>query len=502
MTKQISLKKNIIANYIGQAYKAIIGIVMMPLYLSYLGSEAFGLIGFYIMLQSWMQLLDIGMKPTLARESSKYRAGSIKSQELRKIIRTLEVVFVLTGALSALAIILSSDYIAVSWLNVKDLEISTVSLTLSIMAIIVGVRWLTSLYNGVVTGLERQVWLNGFGIIAGTFRFVFVLIPFEIYGASIEVFFFYQLIISLLEVLIIITFTYGNFEKSTELVRYSFDVLKKIYKFSFAIAFGSVVWVLVTQIDKLILSKYISLQEYGYFSLAIVIANGLFVLGNAIGAAIMPRMTIYNEQGNGKELDKLYFLSVEIVLMIVVPISSMLFFYGDNILYLWTNDTLAAISASKIMKWYVLGNVVVSMGAFAYYLQYAKGDLKLHVRGNIILASILIPSQIYVASNYGPIYTGLLWFVINLLIVVFWLGVIHKKFLPGKHLSWLWVNIKMFIGGYVVVYALSYYFNVNFEYELTEFFKLTFISFISLIFTFMFSTNLKENVFIRLKNVK
>ncbi|MBF4269500.1 hypothetical protein EAY71_21780, partial [Vibrio anguillarum] len=259
--------------------------------------------------------------------------------------------------------ITSSHYIATSWLKVKELDLNVVSLSVSIMAIMVGVRWISSLYNGVISGLEKQVWLNGFGIIAGTFRFVFVLIPFEVFGASIEIFFIYQLFVCIFEAIIIIIFTYGNFEKNNESAFYSFSVLKRIYKFSLAIAFGSVIWVLVTQIDKLILSKYISLDEYGYFSLAIVIANGLFVLGNAIGAAIMPRMTIYNEQEKTKELDKLYFLSIEIVLMVVVPISSMLVFYGDNILFFWTNDPLVAENASEIMKWYVLGNVMVSMGA-------------------------------------------------------------------------------------------------------------------------------------------
>lgn len=502
MKAQDSIKKNIIANYIGQAYKALIGIVMMPLYLSYLGSEAFGLIGFYIMLQSWMQLLDIGMKPTLARESAKYRAGSISSFELQTILRTLEIIFFATGAFAAFAMIFSSNYIAISWLNVKELDVTMVSLCVSVMAIIVGVRWVSSLYNGVVSGLERQVWLNGFGIVFSTFRFVLVLIPFEIFGASIEVFFVFQLIASLFESIVIIVFTYSHFEKVKTKISYSFDVLKKIFKFSFAIAFGSIIWVLVTQVDKLILSKYIPLDEYGYFSLAIVISNGLFVLGNAIGAAIMPRMTIYNEQKKTTELNSLYFISVEIVLMIVVPISALLVFYGENILFLWTNDALAAQKASEIMKWYVLGNVMVSMGAFAYYLQYAKGNLKLHIRGNIIYAAILIPSQVYMASHFGPVYTGMLWFAVNLLIVVLWLGVIHKKFLPGRHLSWLWLNLKMFIGGYVVVYILTYYFNVNFEYELIEFLKLTFIGIVSVIFTLLFSTGLKAKVFRRFSNDK
>ena len=491
LNKQRSIKKNIIANYIGQGYQALIGIVMMPVYLSYLGSEAFGLIGFYIMLQSWMQLLDLGMKPTLARESAKYRAGSVNIFELREVLRTLEVIFISTGLVMAIAIIFSSHYIATNWLKVETLNLQTVASAVSFMGLVVGTRWVSSLYSGVVSGLEKQVWLNGFNVIAGTFRFVGILGVFYLFEPSIILFFIYQGIISILELLVIQYYTYYNFEKVYDKVRYSFEVLKKIYKFSLAIAFGSITWVIVTQIDKLVLSKYIPLKEYGYFSLAIVIANGLFVLGNAIGSAIMPRMTVYSEQKNFEALEKLYFLSMEIVLLIVVPISALLVFNGEELLYLWTHDLIAAKKASEIMKWYVLGNAMVSMGAFAYYLQYARGDLKLHVKGNIIYASVLIPLQVYMASNFGPIYTGIVWFIVNLLIVVVWLGVIHKKFLKGKHLLWLYRNAKMFIGGYFAVYIMTYYLNVNLEYNVMEFLKLVAIGSISLIVTFLFSTNLK-----------
>jgi O-antigen/teichoic acid export membrane protein len=48
-----SLKRNILANYVSQFYVTIIGIVAMPLYLRYLGVEAYGLVGFFAMLQAW-----------------------------------------------------------------------------------------------------------------------------------------------------------------------------------------------------------------------------------------------------------------------------------------------------------------------------------------------------------------------------------------------------------------------------------------------------------------
>lgn len=43
----ISVKKNAIANYIGQSYSILIAIIITPMYLNYLGAEAFGLVAFF-----------------------------------------------------------------------------------------------------------------------------------------------------------------------------------------------------------------------------------------------------------------------------------------------------------------------------------------------------------------------------------------------------------------------------------------------------------------------
>lgn len=67
-----SLKKNLIANYIGQFYLTIIGIVMVPLYVRYMGAEGYGLVGFYAPLQAWFQLLDTGLTPALVRLVASY----------------------------------------------------------------------------------------------------------------------------------------------------------------------------------------------------------------------------------------------------------------------------------------------------------------------------------------------------------------------------------------------------------------------------------------------
>ena len=57
----MSLKRNILANYVGQLYVTLIGILLVPMYVKYMGAEAYGLVGFYAMLQAWFMLLDMGL---------------------------------------------------------------------------------------------------------------------------------------------------------------------------------------------------------------------------------------------------------------------------------------------------------------------------------------------------------------------------------------------------------------------------------------------------------
>ena len=87
------LKKNLIANYIGQGWTAIMGLVFIPYYIKYLGIEAYGLIGLFAMLNTWLSLLDMGLAPTLNREMARYSASKTNSSKsIRDLLRSVEYV--------------------------------------------------------------------------------------------------------------------------------------------------------------------------------------------------------------------------------------------------------------------------------------------------------------------------------------------------------------------------------------------------------------------------
>jgi len=231
-----------------------------------------------------------------------------------------------------------------------------------------------------------------------------------------------------------------------------------ILRFSMGVAFTSSVWVLITQLDKLLLSNLLPLSEYGYFTLAVLAASGVMLLAGPITNAVMPRITYMQARGDAKGAINLYRLATQIVSAIVIPSSLMLGFFPYEILLIWTGDAVAAKSAYKVLTLYAIGNGFLVIGCLPLLLQYAKGEIKLHVIGNIVYVFVLIPFLIYGTTHFGLVGAGWAWLGANAFSFLVWTAVVHKKFMQGLHLSWLVqdVGISCLLGLVGVVFLKIY----------------------------------------------
>jgi O-antigen/teichoic acid export membrane protein len=75
-------------------------------------------------------------------------------------------------------------------------------------------------------------------------------------------------------------------------VKGSVDTLKSLSPFALSVAYGAILWLFITQIDKLMLSHYLPLKEYGFFSIIVVVANAVMLMFQPIGQAIFTPKTI------------------------------------------------------------------------------------------------------------------------------------------------------------------------------------------------------------------
>lgn len=440
MTRTFSFKLNIIANYLSQLYVTLIGIVIIPLYIEGLGAEAYGLIGFFALLQSWFNLLDIGLTPTVSRETARFTAGVLSPLDFKRVVRALTVVFWCIAISGGCVLFFSTEFIANSWLNVESLPNNTVIFSLEVISICVALRWVSGVSRGVITGREKLVWLSSFNSILASLRFLGVLLYMELLGYTLFNFFCYQLVIALLELFILTRQVYLLTPRSSTLpekVGWSFSPIKPLLLFSMSIAFTSSVWVLITQTDKLILSGILSLSQYAYFSLAVLAASGILILSGPISSALMPRLAKLYATNKFDELVVLYKKSTQLVVVIAVSVSTVISLGAEYLIFAWTGDLDLTKQSAPILQLYSIGNGILVIAAFPYYIQYAIGKLKLHLIGNIILALTLIPSIVISSINYGALGAGWAWLLSNLFYFVFWVGYVHKKLVPNLHIEWL-----------------------------------------------------------------
>jgi len=438
----MSVKLNIGANYAGQLYSGLIGLAMVPVFLRIMHPETFALIGFFTMVQAWSQLLDLGMSATMSRETARYFGGGISATQMRQLLRSLEWVFWPVGMLLALAIALASPAIVSNWLKVQALQRSDVEFALVLMGVAVGLRWIAGLYRGVISGAERQVWLNSFNALVSTARFLGVIPVLLLADAGAVTFFIFQALVSVAELWIVAVAVRSLLPAAADLtVKASFASLRPVLNFSAGIAVATILWVFATQADKLIMSARLPLAEYGFFTAAVMAASAITMLSAAVAQALLPHMTRLSVSGDEVALLRLYRNSSQLTAAVAGPLALVLSVLAQPVLWAWTGDRELAASYAPVLALYAVGNAFMTLAAFPYYLQYAKGNLRLHLWGTLAFSIALVPAVYFASITFGAVGTGAVWTLSNAAFFFLWAPFVHARFVPGLHRTWLFRDI-------------------------------------------------------------
>ena len=175
--------------------------------------------------------------------------------------------------------------------------------------------------------------------------------------------------------------------------------------------------------------------------------------------------------------------------------------YAEPLIYAWTGDMEAAAWGSKILIWFALGNGVLAINAFQYYLQSAFGQLRLHVIGSSISALIQVPVIYYAAVNYGAEGAGIAWFSFRLVWFLWWTPIVHSRFIPGFHLSWILKDILPIVITTVVL-ALSINYLVTLDLtqnRLLLFLEMVALGLLLLTISAFSAKPIRDHIFKRLK---
>ena len=431
-----SLKRNVIANGAGQGWRAVMNIAFVPLYIRYLGIEAYGLIGLFALLQAWLAIFDMGMKPALGREMARYTGGAHDAQSIRDLLRSVELIGITISGVVALVIWASASWLASDWLKAESLSVSVVAQAIAVMGVVTALRFVEDIYVSCLAGLELQVEQNVILGIMATARGLGAVGVLAWVSPTIEAYFAWQGLVSLITVAWFAGVVYRTLPGSPRPSRLSGKALRGIRQFAAGMMAITCLSLLLTQIDKILLSRLLTLKAYGYYALAGVVANGLGVLCSPVTAAFYPRFTALATVHNQVALRTAYHQGAQLVTVLMGAAAVVMIVFRENVLRLWTGDPALVGQVAPLLAVLALGTLLNGLMWIPYQMMLAHGWTSLTIKVNIVAVTILVPAILWVVPRYGAIGAAWIWVTLNAGYMVFTIALMHRRLL--HHEKWTW----------------------------------------------------------------
>lgn len=473
----MTLGRNLIAGLVNSVWSALVGLAVVPFYLDYLGVEAYGLIGFFVMMQALLQLLDMGISPTINREVARCSAsGELK--EAGKLLHTLAVVYWGVSALIAFVLLALAPVIAEHWLESDQISEQTITNAVMLMGVVIACRWPIGLYQGALIGAQRLTVsssINMAMVTLGSFGAVAIL---AFVSPTIEAFFIWQACVGLVYA-VVIRFAAWHIIGRTDEMRFDIETLKKVWRFTAGMGGIGLTALIFTQMDKLILSKMLSLESFGHYMLATVVVSGLYVLITPVFNVIYPRFSALVASGETEKLVDFYRMGTRLLVSAIFPIAMVLVVFGYELVLIWTGNPTIASRVAPVVALLAAGSALHGAMYFQYALQLAYGITRLPLTINVVLTMAFLPLIIYFALSYGALGGGLAWLTLHVMYMLLGTWLTHRRLLRGNGLGWLLKDVGIPLMLAVLIGAFASYFVLNDEY--TALMKLVFGSLLALV---------------------
>ncbi|MGE0315527.1 MAG: lipopolysaccharide biosynthesis protein [Lautropia sp.] len=438
--------------YFAQVYGTVLSIAVSPLILRAVGAETYGLVGLFLIAQAWFQLLDAGLTPALTRETARFRGGAATGRSLRDTLRGLEALVALLALPVLASFWLGSTPIATHWIRRDTLAIGEIVAALNFMGVILLLRWVSGIRRGVLGGFERHGTLQSVNVAVATLRFPGILWLFSWVAPSATSYFAWQLAISVLEAMALWLFSRPLLprERAGRLAE-SLASLRTIGAFAANHAFLSLIWIVVTQTDKLILSSLLDLANFGYLSLAVAAAAGVQLIVMPISQVLMPKLARLHAEQDPAALLATYHRYTRLVVVFSCVTAAVFAAFGPAVMWAWTGDAKIVDAVGQVLAWYAVGNAALVIGAMSYYLQYANGNLRLHTIGTMAFLIVVVPWLFWAVSRFGMLGASVTWAAVCIAYLLTWVTVTHRQLLAGAHWRWLLDDVLRIVVPVVVV---------------------------------------------------
>ena len=434
-TKRLSLaNKNVFFNLVGGMWAGILILSVTPQYVKILGFDGYGVLGFWLLVQGLISLLDMGVGAALVREFSKIPSMATTFSKQQDVLKTLEYVYLGLTVIAIIFLFTLADWISTSWLRSNVYSSNYLKNVIINMGLAVGVQFFCSLYTNALIGLQRQRDMNILQIIFNSSRHLLGLLVIY-YTQDLTVFFLLQLFIAIAQLLVSRHVVRKAISPENSFSsKFKLEIIIKMWRFSAGMAVTAFSGIMIANVDRIVLSKLLLTNDLGKYAVAFA-AAGLIQMGiQPFYRAYFPRFSELVSSGSS-ELKNVYFSSNYLMATVLIPLVFIGYVFAPQLIEIWLGSSQDDVV--RIFRWLLIGIGLSGLMWLPVALQHAHGWTSLHVKMMILALIIGVPLMFYMIKTHGVLGGVTVWVVHGFLEVTLGIFLMHRSILTGQLLIWV-----------------------------------------------------------------
>lgn len=392
----------------------------IPIYIRLLGVSEWGLVAACASLQILSNFIDAGFSQIVPRwvaQEAQYPA------RLRKHVALFRRLYIGLGLAMFGVLQVSAAYLAHQWFQVPAERAAALELAIRIVSFQFLFQFLNNLQIGVWHGLQRQVLANARACGFGTLKHAAALLALMTCTQQAWVYALAFASVACIEVCVNAVSVHRMLGNETSSTYEGKLALAPLLKEVSVLSGGILVGLLVSQLDRIILSRTVDVASFGVYTVVATLALAFLQLQAPVTRAFFP-LIVRDLQHHGR-VSAAYMkkMLAGTVFTCTLPVLIACVF-APQILALWLRDPIVVNIGTAPLRLLLLAVALNSLYGCIYQLFIAAGKSRLVLQLN--LASLFMASMVIVlhGESGGILLGGAIWLAntsTQLLLGIVWL---------------------------------------------------------------------------------
>ena len=435
LLQQTCIRLNLSSNLVSRVLVAVVSLACVPVYIRVLGVTGYGVIGIWIMLETLANLLDLGLSPTMTRELAATARLVEEAQNVRDLVRTMEVVYWTVGLLIGATIVLGAPLIASHWFQSSQISAGELRSYVQFIGVLILFRWPISFYSSGLVGLERQVLLSWMGFLVALLRSLGAVVVLVFVSPTLVAFLTWQIAINIANTATVEASLWWSLPKGRA-PRFRPKLLTRVWKFAGGVTATALVSMLLNDLDKLLVSGLVSLENFGYYTLASRVDGSLYMAAGSVFSAVYPALVRLAGAENEAKFAELYHRASQALSLLVFPAAITGALFAKPLIFAWTGNELIADSTAPIASLLIIGTAFHCILFIPYAAQLAHGWTSLAFWTNLAYVPVTTVLLVVLTRRFGGEGAAVVWLLITTSYLVTEMPLMYRKILRYQARQW------------------------------------------------------------------